>query len=323
MTWVAKLGACWFVIGCSASTSAPPAKSASEKRAAPASAPQALRLEVSAGEVRVEGVRVDADKDALKRAIENRKRKVARATLQLDEGSESPTIAQILGAAREAKLEEIEVVRGEQRARLRLTSESNAPVFVVTQDGPQARWYMKPKSAPLEWTPGGAEADQSVETWLEPECEAACHLVVSVRSTTNAEQLVAMLTAFARWHERWPGMKIRFIESSQAAKKQADGSMAFGRLAPEVIQSIVRRHFGEFQHCYEAGLTRDPNLKGRISVRFEIDLDGKVRNATDGGFTLQDKATRKCVTKAFEGLVFPKPEGGVVTVVYPIMLAPG
>jgi hypothetical protein len=30
-----------------------------------------------------------------------------------------------------------------------------------------------------------------------------------------------------------------------------------------------------------------------------------------------------CVVKAFYGLSFPKPEGGIVTVSYPIMLQPG
>jgi len=30
-----------------------------------------------------------------------------------------------------------------------------------------------------------------------------------------------------------------------------------------------------------------------------------------------------CVVTAFYGLEFPEPDGGIVTVVYPIMLSPG
>jgi hypothetical protein len=37
----------------------------------------------------------------------------------------------------------------------------------------------------------------------------------------------------------------------------------------------------------------------------------------------RDRAVRDCVIDAFAQLEFPAPEGGIVTVVYPIMLAPG
>lgn len=36
-----------------------------------------------------------------------------------------------------------------------------------------------------------------------------------------------------------------------------------------------------------------------------------------------DPAVTDCVLDAFEGLTFPKPQGGIVTVTYPITFAPG
>lgn len=36
-----------------------------------------------------------------------------------------------------------------------------------------------------------------------------------------------------------------------------------------------------------------------------------------------DPAVTDCVLDAFEGLTFPAPEGGIVTVTYPITFAPG
>jgi hypothetical protein len=96
-----------------------------------------------------------------------------------------------------------------------------------------------------------------------------------------------------------------------------------GRLPPEVIQRIVRQNYGRFRMCYEQGLARNPNLEGRVTVRFIIGRDGSVSNASNGGSDLPDSGVADCVVNAYYGLSFPEPEGGVVTVVYPIMFAPG
>ncbi|HEX2732711.1 MAG TPA: AgmX/PglI C-terminal domain-containing protein [Polyangiaceae bacterium] len=96
-----------------------------------------------------------------------------------------------------------------------------------------------------------------------------------------------------------------------------------GRLPKEVIQRIVRQNFGRFRLCYEQGLGANPNLEGRVSVRFVINRDGSVSNVSNGGSSIPDSSVVNCVVRAFYGLSFPKPEGGIVTVVYPIMFAPG
>jgi hypothetical protein len=96
-----------------------------------------------------------------------------------------------------------------------------------------------------------------------------------------------------------------------------------GRLPPEVIQRIVRQNYGRFRMCYEQGLTRNPNLEGRVQVRFAIDREGMVSNVQNGGSDLPDNAVVSCVMNAYYGLSFPKPEGGIVTVAYPIMFQPG
>jgi hypothetical protein len=96
-----------------------------------------------------------------------------------------------------------------------------------------------------------------------------------------------------------------------------------GRLPPEVIQRIVRQNFGRFRLCYENGLRNNPNLTGRVSVRFVIGRDGAVANVGNGGSDLPDSSVVSCVVRSFSGLSFPQPEGGIVTVVYPISFAPG
>jgi hypothetical protein len=98
---------------------------------------------------------------------------------------------------------------------------------------------------------------------------------------------------------------------------------AGGRLPPEVIQRIVRAHFADFRICYDGGLARNPNLEGRVDIRFVINRDGGVTDAILNANTLPDCSVGRCVANAFKKLSFPEPQGGIVTVVYPIMLAPG
>ncbi len=96
-----------------------------------------------------------------------------------------------------------------------------------------------------------------------------------------------------------------------------------GRLPAEVIRRTIRNNFGRFQMCYEKGLARNPNLEGRVTVRFIIGNDGKVSNVSNGGSDLPDAEVVTCVMHAYSRVSFPQPEGGIVTVVYPISFTPG
>jgi hypothetical protein len=99
------------------------------------------------------------------------------------------------------------------------------------------------------------------------------------------------------------------------------GTQVNGRLPPEVIQRVVRANFGRFRACYEQGLTRDPGLEGRISVKFVIGRSGAVEMTSVEDRSLSDASVAACVAKRFDALSFPEPAGGIVTVVYPIVFS--
>jgi TonB family protein len=96
-----------------------------------------------------------------------------------------------------------------------------------------------------------------------------------------------------------------------------------GSLPPAVIQSTVRDNYEKMRKCYEQGLARDATLTGRVAVRFIINRDGTVSNASVSANDIPDCDVTRCVANVFQSLQFPKPEGGIVTVVYPVMFAPG
>lgn len=123
---------------------------------------------------------------------------------------------------------------------------------------------------------------------------------------------------FGNGHGRLGG-----AHATKAPSMRQGATQVNGRLPPEVIQRIVRQNFGRFRLCYENGLRTNPNLSGRVSVKFVIDRSGAVSTAQDGGSDLPDQGVVSCVVRGFGNLSFPQPEGGIVTVVYPIIFNPG
>jgi TonB family protein len=61
---------------------------------------------------------------------------------------------------------------------------------------------------------------------------------------------------------------------------------------------------------------------GRVAVRFIIDTDGWVRTARVSLDETGDPTFAACVVRQFLGLRYPEPDGGRVTVVYPVTFAP-
>ncbi len=96
-----------------------------------------------------------------------------------------------------------------------------------------------------------------------------------------------------------------------------------GALDREIIRRIVRQHLNEIRYCYNRGLTRNPNLAGKVTVNFVIDGEGKVVNSNVLATTLSDPQVGTCVAKRALRWKFPDPRGGgTVRVTYPFVFAP-
>jgi hypothetical protein len=109
-----------------------------------------------------------------------------------------------------------------------------------------------------------------------------------------------------------------------------------GHLRSDAIQAAIRDRLPLAAKCYKEGLARDPKLEGRVLVRLVIGLDGKVIEASPAtadasadaqtpGDTpmppMKDAKVVACVVDVLKKTVFPAPDGGTVTVVYPVTLS--
>lgn len=93
-------------------------------------------------------------------------------------------------------------------------------------------------------------------------------------------------------------------------------------LPPAVISRIVRQGVPRARRCYDDGYGRNPNLMGRVDVRFVIGATGSVYEPTTQG-DLPDLLVVQCVRNVVATLTFPKPEGKApVTVSFAFHMQP-
>ncbi|APR81548.1 Putative signal peptide protein [Minicystis rosea] len=104
------------------------------------------------------------------------------------------------------------------------------------------------------------------------------------------------------------------------ASVSAGATTVSGRIPPEVIQRVVRERMSAIRRCYETGLAQSPGLAGRAGVRFMIGPSGTV--ATISLDSSLDASTNSCITAEFRKMRFPAPEGGSITVSYPLLFSP-
>ncbi|MEE9384728.1 MAG: AgmX/PglI C-terminal domain-containing protein [Nannocystaceae bacterium] len=95
-----------------------------------------------------------------------------------------------------------------------------------------------------------------------------------------------------------------------------------GALDKNIIRRIVRAHINEVTSCYNQGLTKNPNLAGRVAINFVITGTGKVGTSVVQESTLKDRSVANCIAKAVRRWKFPRPKGGGnVIVTYPFKLS--
>jgi hypothetical protein len=111
------------------------------------------------------------------------------------------------------------------------------------------------------------------------------------------------------------------VEAASAGKSRVivGAVTAVGPLSEAVILSAVQPNAPRFLVCYREALAQNPELEGRVVLRFVIGRDGMTWNVTDAGSDLPDSRMTRCVVRACGELRFPEPDGNIVKVVLPLM----
>jgi TonB family protein len=83
------------------------------------------------------------------------------------------------------------------------------------------------------------------------------------------------------------------VTGSSSVEGSSTGGLA-GR-TPEEVQAVVLKHNGSIQYCYERQLKRQPNLKGKVVVRFAITPQGTVKAVEVVSSNLGNKKVEQCM----------------------------
>ncbi len=94
-----------------------------------------------------------------------------------------------------------------------------------------------------------------------------------------------------------------------------------GYYAMDPLRRELARLRSRWTQCYKTRLKTSPSLAGRIEVRFQIDRQGRVCQASAARSTLPDDWVIECVVRSFYS-VQVSPPSQIVTVTYPIVFQP-
>lgn len=89
---------------------------------------------------------------------------------------------------------------------------------------------------------------------------------------------------------------------------------------PNAIAAVIRRRIGAVKGCYDLALKRNPDIKGKVVVKFTIGETGAVVDISIEDNTTGDNGVASCISGRVRNFRFPKPKSGKVTVAYPFIL---
>jgi hypothetical protein len=103
----------------------------------------------------------------------------------------------------------------------------------------------------------------------------------------------------------------------------AGAPTAHGGLSPEQIRRVVMAHQGALRACYDSELARNPNLKGGVTMTWNIDPSGGVASAGVAGSTIGNERVSGCVLRQVKSWHFPVSESPTNVAAYPFKFGIG
>jgi outer membrane biosynthesis protein TonB len=93
-----------------------------------------------------------------------------------------------------------------------------------------------------------------------------------------------------------------------------------GGLDRDVIARVIQSQLGQIRYCYERQLSANPELYGKVLVKFTIGGTGNVVAQMVGNTSLNNAMVEGCILRRIAGWQFPQPKGGTnVLVSYPFL----
>lgn len=96
-----------------------------------------------------------------------------------------------------------------------------------------------------------------------------------------------------------------------------------GGLSPEQVRRVVMAHTGALRACYESEAQRNPQLRGGVTVAWQIDNTGTVTSASLAGTTIGNPRVEGCVVRQVKTWHFPTSDAPTTVASYPFRFGVG
>ena len=98
---------------------------------------------------------------------------------------------------------------------------------------------------------------------------------------------------------------------------------AHGGLTAEQVRRVVMAHQGALRACYDSELARNPNLRGGVTMTWNIDPSGAVTSAAVGSSTMSNPRVEGCVQRQVKSWKFPSSDSATNVAAYPFKFGIG
>jgi hypothetical protein len=115
------------------------------------------------------------------------------------------------------------------------------------------------------------------------------------------------------------GLGLGGVGTSQVGILEEESEVS-GGLDRDIIAEVIKSELGQIRYCYERQLSGNPDLYGKVMIRFTIGADGLVAEQKIGQTTLKSADVEGCILRRVARWKFPTPKGGTnVLVTYPFL----
>lgn len=115
------------------------------------------------------------------------------------------------------------------------------------------------------------------------------------------------------------GLGLGGVGTSQVGILEEESEVS-GGLDRDIIAEVIKSELGQIRYCYERQLSGNPDLYGKVMIRFTIGSEGLVVEQKIGQTTLKSADVEGCILRRVARWKFPTPKGGTnVLVTYPFL----
>jgi len=108
-----------------------------------------------------------------------------------------------------------------------------------------------------------------------------------------------------------------------AASPTSAHARHYGKVDAMVVRKQIHRDLPRINRCYASALRREPDLAGKVKVRFAIVRSGDVIGVKVLENTTGDEGVERCVARVVQDIRFPSRKyGKALSFTFPFVFAP-